>query len=222
MLAKYLDSTLLKPESSANEIKQLCEEAAKYGMAAVCIQPVRLDIARQVLKGSSVKLGTVVGFPLGADLLASKIFAARQALQEGAQELDMVINIGAVKDRNYDLIRAEIAGLADLKKECPFTARIIVETALLDKPELMTLTTLVAEGGADYIKTSTGFSHRGVSLEDIQIIKSVNTKLKIKAAGGIRTLDFARQLIKAGVDRLGSSSAAALVQEYRAGKEGLE
>lgn len=220
MLASYLDSTLLKPDAGMKEIHNLCEEAACLQMAAVCIQPCRLAAARQILQGSKVKLGTVVGFPLGADLTVTKIYAARQALQEGAQELDMVINIAAVKDNNYDLIRDEINRLILLKQDIPFTARIIVETALLNQQELTNLTHLVGECGADYIKTSTGFSTRGVNLEDINIINSVkNAKLKIKASGGIRTLDFALQLIEAGVDRLGTSNAAALVREYREGKE---
>ena len=216
MIASYLDSTLLKPDATVTQVQKLCEEAVLYEMAAVCIHPCRLAAARQVLEGSKVQLGTVIGFPLGADLTKSKIYAARFALETGAGELDMVINIGAVKDNNYDLIRNEINDLLSLKQESPFTARIIVETALLDEPQLQALTRLVGECGADYIKTSTGFSTRGVNMQDIQIINSIRKpELKIKASGGIRTLDFALQLIEAGVDRLGTSNAATLVQEYR-------
>lgn len=215
MLASYLDSTLLKPDASFREIHNLCEEAACLEMAAVCIQPCHLAAARTILKGK-VKLGTVVGFPLGAELTATKIYAAQKALSEGAQELDMVINIGAVKDNNYDLIRDEIDRLVVLKQDIPFNAKIIVETALLNRQELINLTKLVGECGGDYIKTSTGFSARGVNLEDINIINSVKKpELKIKASGGIRTLEFALQLIEAGADRLGTSNAAALVKEYR-------
>jgi deoxyribose-phosphate aldolase len=216
MLASYLDSTLLKPEATVSQVRSLCEEAVLLGMAAVCIQPCHLAAAASILQDVNTKLGTVIGFPLGADLTASKIYAAHCALEAGAQELDMVINIGAVKDGNYSYVRNEVNQLLGLKQENPFTARIIVETALLSQPELAVLTQLAAECGADYIKTSTGFSTRGVSLDDIQTINSLRRPgLKIKAAGGIRTLDFALQLIKAGADRLGTSNAAALVKEYR-------
>jgi deoxyribose-phosphate aldolase len=216
MIASYLDSTLLKPDATVKQVQKLCEEAAFYEMAAVCVQPCRLAAARYIINGSKVRLGTVIGFPLGADLIASKIYAARQALEQGAQELDMVINIGAVKDNDFNIVRDEIESLVLLKQEASFTARIIVETALLNSQELVFLTQLVGECGADYIKTSTGFSTRGVNMEDINIINSVKSAdLKIKASGGIRTLDLALQLIEAGVDRLGSSNAAALVKEYR-------
>lgn len=216
MIAAYMDSTNLKPEATANDIKELCIEAVKYNMAAVCIHPGRVELAKEYVRDSKVKICTVIGFPLGADTTAAKVFAAHQALQEGADELDMVINLGAVKDKNFDLVKQEIQGLLGLKKEYPFVLKCIVETAVLNKEELVTLTNLVGAASADYIKTSTGFSTRGVSLEDINIIKSVKTdKLKIKASGGISTLEFARDLIAAGADRLGSSNAAGIVEEYR-------
>ncbi|HEX3010884.1 MAG TPA: deoxyribose-phosphate aldolase [Syntrophomonadaceae bacterium] len=216
MLASHLDSTLLKPDATADQVRTLCEEAAFYGMAAVCIQPCRLPIAAPVLRNTKVKLGTVVGFPLGAGLIESKIYEAHCALETGAQELDMVINIGAVKDNSYDLVRREISLLMSLKQDHPFTAKIIVETALLNQQEIINLTQLVGECGADYIKTSTGFAARGVNMEDIRLINSIrNPELKIKASGGIRTLDFALELIEAGADRLGTSNAGALVREYQ-------
>ncbi|HHV16768.1 MAG TPA: deoxyribose-phosphate aldolase [Gelria sp.] len=163
-----------------------------------------------------MKLCTVIGFPLGAEDTATKVFAARQALDQGASELDMVINIGAVKDKDFDMVKDEVNSLLELKQDYDFLLKVIVETALLDTDELVILSQLVSESGADFIKTSTGFSTRGVSLEDIKIIKAHKSEdLKIKASGGVRSLDYALQLIDAGVDRIGSSNAATLVREYR-------
>lgn len=216
MIAAWMDSTNLKPEAKKEDIRILCEEAVYYGMTAVCIHPCRLALAKEYLAGSKVKLCTVIGFPLGAEDGITKVFSAQQALRQGANELDMVINIGAVKDRDFTLIKREIKSLLELKQDYDFILKVIVETALLDRTELETLSQLASESGADFIKTSTGFSTRGVSLEDIDIIKSHKSEsLKIKASGGVRNLDFALQLIDAGVDRIGSSNAASLVQEYR-------
>lgn len=215
LLAAYLDHTNLKPEAVSTDIESLCHEAIKYGMAAVCVHPGRLADALGVISGSQVKLCTVIGFPLGADTEAAKLFAARDALSRGADELDMVINIGAVKDKNLTLVKQEIISLLDLKLEYDFQLKVIVETALLTAEELAIVTGLVSESGADYIKTSTGFSSRGVTLEDIEIIKqNKSERLMIKASGGIKELDFALRLIEAGVDRIGTSSGAALVEEY--------
>jgi deoxyribose-phosphate aldolase len=218
MIAAYMDSTNLKAEATQEDIRILSEEAVCYGMTAICIHPFRLSEAQGYLQGSKVKLCTVIGFPLGAETSATKVFAARQALNAGAAELDMVINLGAVKDRDYNLVKQEIRSLLSLKQDYDYVLKVIVETALLDKTELEIMTQLVAESEADFIKTSTGFSTRGVSLDDIYIIKANKSeKLKIKASGGIRDLNFALQLINAGVDRIGSSNAAALVREYRQG-----
>ncbi len=215
MFASYLDSTNLKPEATETDIKILCEEAVDYEMAAVCIHPCRLAFAKDLLADSRVNLCTVIGFPLGAELLSTKIYSAREALYNGAVELDMVINIGAVKDKAFRKIEEEIKNILLLKDDYQFTLKVIVETALLDKFELVYLTEIISTTGADFIKTSTGFSSRGVNMEDIEIIKAHKSdKLKIKASGGIKNLDFALQLIKAGVDRIGSSSAGCLVEEF--------
>ncbi|MEN6350018.1 MAG: deoxyribose-phosphate aldolase [Syntrophomonas sp.] len=214
MLAAYLDSTNLKAEAGKNDIRILCEQAVSYEMAAVCINPYRLSLARKILSGSAVKLCTVIGFPLGAD--STKIQAARGALENGAHELDMVMNIGAFKDKDYKEVETEIKQILRLKDEYQFVLKVIVETALLSLSELAAAAKLVSQSGADFIKTSTGFSSRGVSMEDIQIITAhKNSGLKIKASGGVRTLEMALQLINAGVDRIGSSNAVQLVEEYR-------
>lgn len=216
MLASYLDSTNLRPDASAKQIAILCDQAAMYQMAAVCINPYRVALACQNLLHTGVKVCTVIGFPLGAEPVKNKIFQAAQALENGADELDVVINLGAVKDQDHHTVESEIHSLLRLRHESPFLLKVIVETALLQEQELLQLTRLLGEAGVDYIKTSTGFSSRGVNLQDIALIKSVKSdRLKIKASGGIRTLDFALQLLEAGVDRIGSSSAADLVEEYR-------
>ena len=215
-LASYMDSTNLKPEATQNDIVALCTEAASLQMAAVCIQAYRLPLAREILQESGVKLCTVLGFPLGAEGTANKIYAATQALASGADELDMVINLGALKDGDYKQVAQEINGVLRLKNEHPFILKVIVETALLSHAELIHLTGLLGDSGVDFIKTSTGFSNRGVSLEDLQIISAHRAPdLKIKASGGIHNLDFALQLIEAGADRLGSSNAAKILEEHR-------
>lgn len=216
-LAAYLDSTNLKADATAIQIQSLCCQAAKYKMAAVCIQPFRVRQAYELLQDSGVKCCTVIGFPLGSDGLQSKQYLAAQALYEGADELDMVINLGALKDGDYQKVEAEIQALLTLKNERNYLLKVIVETALLQQDELINLTHLLNDSGADYIKTSTGFSTRGASLEDIKTIAAEREPhLKIKAAGGIKDLDFAMQLINAGADRLGSSNAVHLLEEYEA------
>lgn len=214
-IASFLDSTNLKPEASENDIRVLCKEAVKYKVAAVCVHPSRLALAKKLLADSGVKLCTVIGFPLGADGMETKIFSAAKALEEGADEIDMVINIGAVKDDDYDEVVREIEAIAALKKKKDFILKVIVETALLTGLELATVTIYISQTDADYIKTSTGFSSRGVSLDDIEIINGHKSEeLKIKASGGIKDLDFAMELISAGVSRLGTSNAGILIEEY--------
>lgn len=214
-LASYLDSTNLKADASEKEISLLCEDALKFNMAAVCIHPCRLPVAKKLLHGSNVKLCTVIAFPLGADSSDVKLYAARNALENGADELDMVINIAAFKEGNLKLILKEIQSINALKDEYNFSLKVIVETALLSIDELENVSKLVGESGADYIKTSTGFSTRGVSIEDINTINKYKPReLKVKASGGIRSLDFALELIKAGANRLGTSSAVELIKEF--------
>ncbi|KUG04334.1 deoxyribose-phosphate aldolase [hydrocarbon metagenome] len=216
MLASYLDSTNLKPDCRKEDIVILCERAAELNMAAVCINPSRVLLANQILKGTRVGVCTVIGFPLGATAARNKLREAEQALLEGACELDVVINIGAVKDQDFETAADEIRMLLQLRKDYDYLLKIIVETALLSAAELKRMTVLIGDLGADYIKTSTGFSSRGVSLDDLAIINaSKRTELKVKASGGIKTLDFVLQLVNAGVDRIGSSSAEEILSAYR-------
>ncbi len=214
-LASYLDSTNLKPEARGEEIEALCQEAIEYNMAAVCVHPYRLPWAYRCLYGSPVHIGTVIGFPLGAVGLASKAYEAAKALELGANELDMVINIGAVKDQDYTVVRKEIESVVVLKQQTDFVLKLIVETALLNQLELANITELINQTDADFIKTSTGFSSRGASLEDLIIINQhKRPSLKVKASGGIKDLDFALSLIRSGAVRLGTSSAAQIIQAY--------
>jgi deoxyribose-phosphate aldolase len=218
-LAAFLDSTDLRAEASTDDIQALCREAVRLNMKAVCVHPYRLRLAKSLLQGSPVRLCTVIGFPLGADGQASKVYAAQQALDQGADELDMVINIGAVKDEDYFTAIREVEAILALKRKQNFLLKAIAETALLTGPELAMLTIYLSQAGADFIKTSTGFASRGANLEDIEIIKGHREEgLKIKASGGIRELDFALQLLAAGADRLGTSAAGRLVQEYGASR----
>jgi len=215
-LASYLDSTNLRPEATQKDIALLCTEAARHHMAAVCIHPYRLPIAAGMLQGCNVHLCTVIGFPLGATLPAVKRYEVQQALEAGANEIDMVVNLGALKDHNYPLIHRELQDVLALKQEHSFLLKLIVETALLSQAELIYLTQMLSETDADYIKTSTGFSTRGASIEDIQTIQAYKSeRLKIKASGGIRSLDAALQFIAAGADRLGTSSAVKLLEDFK-------
>lgn len=160
-LAAYLDSTNLRPEARQIDIEQLCREAIECHMAAVCVHPYRLPLCRRLLAGTPVQLCTVVGFPLGADGVASKVYLASAALDEGAGELDMVINIGAVKDRDYRTVGREIEAIAALKLQHRFTLKVIIETALLEHEELAEIIRLINQTEADFVKTSTGFGPRG-------------------------------------------------------------
>lgn len=214
MISSYIDSTNLKSDNTSEDISKLCQEARLFKMAAVCVLPYRVKMAVELLKDSNVKVCTVIGFPLGGELTASKLFSTRQALMDGASEIDVVINISAVKDGNYKLIENELSLILKLKREYDFILKVIVETALLDEFELITLIRLISDLKCDYIKTSTGFSSRGVSIEDIKTINAHKSKaLKVKASGAIRDIEFAQQLIDLGVHRIGTSNAVKIIEE---------
>ena len=216
MIACYFDSTNLNPDAAREDINNLCSEAVRLQMAAVCVNPYRLKTVVENLEGTMVNKCTVIGFPLGADTPENKALMARSALLLGADELDMVINLGAVKDGDYHIIVQEIKALGQLKKDFNFLLKIIVETGLLTEKELAAITRMVSDSQADFIKTSTGFSARGASLADITTIKLYKSeKLRIKASGGIRTLESALAFIEAGAERIGSSNAGAIIEEYR-------
>lgn len=214
-LAKYIDHTLLKPEASKLEVKKLCQEAAGLGFYSVCVNPVYLDDVVELLRGSKVKMGTVVGFPLGANTPEVKAFEANDAILRGAQELDMVMNIGAFKSGDLNLVREDIEGVASSAKRNSVLVKVIIETALLSEEEMRIACRLCERAGADFVKTSTGWGPRGATVEGVELIRSfLSPKVKVKAAGGIRTAAQAISLIEAGADRIGTSAGVKIMEEF--------
>lgn len=214
-LEKYFDHTVLKPDASADDVKKVCREALKYGFASVCVNLYRTREAAELLAGSPVKVCTVIGFPLGAVNTAVKVFETEEAVRDGAEEIDMVLNIGALKDGNYDVVRSDIAAV---KQVCGTKAllKVIIETCLLTEEEKQKACVLSAEAGADFLKTSTGFSTGGATAEDIRLMKkAVNGKALIKASGGIRDYKKADEMLKAGADRLGTSATLSILEGSR-------
>ena len=208
LLAAYLDSTNLKADATEDEISKLCMEALHYQMAAVCVLPYRISLVQRILQDSGIRTATVIGFPLGNNMPGVKLLESRIALQDGADELDMVINLGALKDKRYRFIEDEIEAVLRLQELKDMVLKVIIETALLSREELINLTKLVSASGAHYIKTSTGMSSRGVSLDDIDLINQYKEPhLLIKASGGVRNRDFAQELVEHGVNRIGTSCA---------------
>lgn len=213
-LAQYIDHTLLKPQSTEKEIIELCREAKEHGFYAVCVNPCFVNLAAKLLTGTKVKVAGVVGFPLGASLKEIKAKEAEQAFKSGAQEVDMVMNIGALKGGNYDEVVRDIQAVVDVaKSQVPKRiVKVIIETGLLTHEEKVKACQLVVAAGADFVKTSTGFNGGGATLEDLVIIKqAIEGKIKIKASGGIRDYKTARAMLEAGADRIGTSSGVAIV-----------
>jgi len=214
VLAKYIDHTALKPETTPAEIEKLCREAKDYNFYAVCVNPCYVAEVFSLLRDSEVKTAAVIGFPLGANATATKIFETELALQEGATEIDMVINIGALKAGNYEYVRTEIEQIFQTIKQHDNQAllKVIIETGLLSSGEIARMCELLLEIGVDFVKTSTGFSGEGAKIEDIRLMKDiVGEKMKIKASGGIRDREAALAMIAAGADRIGSSNGIKIV-----------
>lgn len=206
-LAKYIDHTLLKPEAIESEVVKLCKEAMEYGFASVCINPCYVPLSYKITKDSKVKVCTVIGFPIGANTTELKVFEALDALKNGAEEIDMVINIGKFKDKDYKYVEKEISQIA---KEINGRAilKVIVETCLLSDDEIIKISEIVMNSGADFIKTSTGFSKAGAKVEHIRLMKSVvGESIGIKASGGIRDYETAIAMIEAGATRIGASAS---------------
>ncbi|MBF8435583.1 deoxyribose-phosphate aldolase [Halanaerobiaceae bacterium Z-7014] len=214
-LSKMLDHTLLGQDINKNQVINKCNEAKEYGFYSVFTVPYYVKTMVDELKGSNVKVGTVVGFPLGNTNTESKVQEAIKALKDGAEELDMVINISALKDHDRDYIFKDINEIVKLKDKLDqdFILKVIIESCLLDPEEIEEVNKLVYEAGADYIKTSTGFAESGASLEVVKLLADLNTDndLKIKASGGIRTKEDALAMIKAGADRIGVSSGVQII-----------
>lgn len=213
-VARYIDHTLLKPEATRDEILKLCEEGARFGFASVCINPIWVREAACALRGSGVKVCTVIGFPLGANEPDTKAYEARRAIFDGASELDMVINVGALKSADDNLVARDIAGVVAVAHEVNLLCKVILETALLTEEEKVRACLLAKEAGADFVKTSTGFSKGGATVADIALMRRVvGGEMGVKASGGVRDLKQAQEMIRAGATRIGASVGVKIVQE---------
>jgi deoxyribose-phosphate aldolase len=213
-LGGLIDHTLLKPEASESQIRTLCQEAAQYGFATVCVNPTWVRLASQLLQGTSVGVCTVVGFPLGASAPDVKIYETRRALFDGATEIDMVINVGALKSKDYKLVESDILGVVCCAKDAGAISKVIIEAALLDREEKIKASTLAAAAGADFVKTSTGFGPGGATVEDVALMRQVvGEKIGVKAAGGVRDAETAAKMVEAGATRIGASAGIRIVQE---------
>lgn len=209
---KYIDHTNLKMDATSEDIAQLCREAIEYDFYAVCVHPSYVALAKDLLKDTNVLVATVVGFPLGMNTPKTKAFEAIDAVEMGADEIDMVINVGALKEKEYDYVKGEIEEVRDSIDGK--TLKVIIETSLLTEEEIIKMTEICNETFVNFIKTSTGFGERGVSIEDIDIInRHKNDVLEIKASGGIKTLEFTDELIRKGVGRIGTSSGVQIMKE---------
>lgn len=209
-LAARIDHTLLKPDATREEIQKICEEARKYHFATVCVNSTYVGIAAEILKCSSTKAIAVVGFPLGAASTASKAFEAKESIRAGAQEIDMVLNIGALKSRDYELVLEDIVQVVEASK--PYGVKVILETSSLNNDEKIIGCALSKAAGAAFVKTSTGFASGGATTEDIALMRRVvGPEMGVKASGGIRTYEDATRMIAAGATRIGASASVAIV-----------
>lgn len=210
-LARMIDHTLLKAETTTKDILRICQEAKQFGFASVVVNPTYVKEVAVTLKKSGVKVCTVVGFPLGASTTEVKVFETQNALQNGADELDMVINVGSLKSSDFDLVIRDIKGIVDAAEEK--VVKVIIETCYLTEEEKIKACQLAKAAGAHFVKTSTGFGPRGATIEDVQLMrKVVGPNMGIKAAGGIRTYKDAIQMIQAGANRLGASASVTIIE----------
>ena len=210
-LASYIDHTLLKPEASREQIRAVCNEAKQYHFASVCVNSCWVPLIAEELKGSGVSVCCVIGFPLGASLSSVKAFEAREAVAAGAQEIDMVINVGAVKSGGWELVKEDIVAVNAAKGTAKL--KVIIETCLLTDEEKVRVCQIAKEAGADFVKTSTGFSTGGATVHDVELMRrTVGPEMGVKASGGIRTLEDALAMIEAGASRLGASAGVKIIE----------
>lgn len=211
-LSKFIDHTVLKAETSEKAVEKVCKEALEYKFASVCINPCNVKLASKLLEGSEVKVCTVIGFPLGANTSKVKAFETEDAIANGAHEVDMVINIGKLKDKDYDYVREDIKAVVNAAKGKALT-KVIIETCLLTDEEKVKACELAKEAGADFVKTSTGFSTGGATPADIKLMReTVGPDMGVKASGGVRNIDDAEAVIKNGATRIGASSSIDIVE----------
>ncbi len=215
-MAKMIDHTLLKPTATVEDIKKLCEEARKYEFASVCVNPIFVPLASRLLTNTSVKVTTVIGFPLGANTSETKAFETRNAIKNGAQEIDMVMNLGAFKSGAYEMVQADVKAVVDATKTAGVTSdiivKVIIETCYLNEEEIVQACNLARTAGADFIKTSTGYGEYGATIDDVSLIrKTVGREIGVKASGGIKNYDQALEMLDAGANRIGASSGVIIV-----------
>lgn len=212
-LAAMIDHTLLKPDATPDQIAQLCFEARKYGFASVCVNPGWVELCAKLLQGSPVKVCTVIGFPLGATAPEVKVYETINAIEHGANEIDMVINIGALKARDLELVARDIRGVVLAAHERGAIVKVIIETALLTDEDKVIACLVAKEAGADFVKTSTGFSGGGATVHDVELMRRVvGPEMGVKASGGVRTFEEAEAMVKAGATRIGASAGVKIIQ----------
>ncbi len=217
-VAALIDHTLLKPEATREDVIRVCEEAREYQFASVCINPFWVSLASELLERSGVHVCTVIGFPLGANDVRTKIAEADLALTQGAKEIDMVQNIGALRSREYHVVYKEVGDLADVAHSYGGFLKVILETSLLTDEEKVTACRIAQQSQADFVKTSTGFSTGGATVADVQLMRrTVGEKMGVKASGGIRTLEHLRQMVGAGANRIGASAGVSIIRELQTG-----
>lgn len=210
--AKYIDHTLLKADAQKEAILELCEEARTYSFASVCVNPTWVKTAARALEGSTAKVCTVIGFPLGASTSEVKAFETKNAIENGATEIDMVINIGALRDGNTELVKKDIEAVVQAADQKAIV-KVIIETSLLTDVEKRTVCELVVVAGADFVKTSTGFSTGGATVEDVKLMRAVvGPEIGVKASGGVRNFEDMEKMIEAGATRIGASSGVQIMQ----------
>jgi len=211
-----IDHTLVKPTATKDEVAKLCKEAEKYRFGSVCVNPTHVSLATRLLKETDVKVCSSVGFPFGVTLPEVKAFEARRAVENGACEIDMVINIGALKSRDYEIVKRDIKAVVDVKRSHnDVVVKVIIETGRLTAEEKVMACKLAKEAGADFVKTSTGFIKGGATVEDVRLMReTVSEDMGIKAAGGIRTLKQALMMIDAGANRIGTSTGVAIIEGF--------
>jgi deoxyribose-phosphate aldolase len=211
-IAAMIDHTLLKADATREQIEKLCQEAREHHFFSVCVNPAWVKTAKELLNGSGVKVCTVIGFPLGAATSETKEFETKNAIDNGAEEVDMVINIGALKDANDGLVEADIRAVVEAAKGRALT-KVIIETSLLTREQKIRACELAVKAGADFVKTSTGFSTGGATIEDIALMrKAVGPNIGVKASGGVRNTEDAQKMIEAGATRIGASSGIAILK----------
>ena len=213
-IAPLIDHTLLKPEASREDIKKLCEEAVRFGFASVCINPWYVPVAAEHVRGSAVKVCTVVGFPLVSTLPQVKIREAEEVIKLGAEEVDMVINVGALKSRQDDVVESDIRGVVEACHRSGVICKVIIEAALLTADEKVRACLACKNAGADFVKTSTGFGPGGATAEDVALMRAVvGTQMGVKAAGGVRTLEDLKKMVSAGATRIGASASVKIMEQ---------